>query len=102
MEYGGTRLTTPDEAVVLVNVSWQRVDESILRGTALKQKWVRVERRWVISEEAIAGGHKGLLKVADPTDVEGAADKIEDPDALPLTAPAWGDDTLGVGVGSGL
>jgi hypothetical protein len=43
-----------------------------------------------------------LLKVADPTDVEGAADKIEDPDALPLTAPAWGDDTLGVGVGSGL
>jgi hypothetical protein len=102
MEYGGTRLTTPDEAVVLVNVSWQRVDESILRGTALKQKWVRLERRWVISEEAVAGGHKGLLKAADPTDVEGAADKLEDPDALPLSTPGWGDDSLGVGVGSGL
>lgn len=69
MEYGGARLTGQDTAVVLVNVAWQRIDESILRGTALKQTWVRRENRWVIQGEVVAGGHKGLIIEGDPSDI---------------------------------
>ena len=67
MEYGGARMLGNDSAVVVVNVQWQRIDESILRGTALKQKWVRLENnRWMIDEETVAGGHKGLIREPDP------------------------------------
>ena len=38
-----------------------------MRGTALKQKWVRLENnRWMIDEETVAGGHKGLIREPDP------------------------------------
>jgi len=39
IEYGGAKLTGADKAVVLMTIAWQRLDESILRSTALKQTW---------------------------------------------------------------
>ncbi|NUP09938.1 MAG: hypothetical protein HOW73_28150 [Polyangiaceae bacterium] len=66
IEYGGARLVAPDKAVVLMTVAWQRLDESILRSTALKQTWTLGGERWAIREEVVAGGDKKLLKEPMP------------------------------------
>jgi hypothetical protein len=107
MEYGGARMLGSDKAVVVVNVQWQRIDESILRGTALKQKWVRLENnRWMIDEETVAGGHKGLIREPDPTlDGKSPPDKAASSkdETLPGAAVAPSmmmDGELGVGADS--
>lgn len=64
IEYSGMRLIQSDKAIVAMTVSWQRLDESMLRTTALAQTWERGEGGWLIVDEAFAGGDKGLLDQA--------------------------------------
>lgn len=71
IEYGGAKLTGGDKAVVMMTVAWQRLDESMLRSTSLKQTWqLASEQRWVIVKEEIAGGDAGLIKEPE-LDVDG-------------------------------
>jgi len=63
IEYGGARIIAPEKAVVLMTVSWQRIDESTLRNTMLKQTWSLADQRgWMIVKEETAGGDKGLIR----------------------------------------
>ncbi len=66
IEYSGMRLIQSDKAIVAMTVSWQRLDESMLRTTALAQTWERGEGGWLIVDEAFAGGDKGLLIKPEP------------------------------------
>ena len=66
IEYSGMRLIQSDKAIVAMTVSWQRLDESMLRTTALAQTWERGEGGWLIVDEAFAGGDKGLLLAPEP------------------------------------
>lgn len=68
LEYGGARIVGQDRAIVLMNISWQRIDESMLRSTAIKQTWVHTERRWMIDKEERVGGDKGLIRELDSAD----------------------------------
>ena len=62
LEFAGLDMPKEDEAIVLVHVSWQRVDESTLRTTSIKQKWVDDEKSgWLIVDETRVGGEPGLL-----------------------------------------
>ncbi len=63
IEYGGARIVAPEKAVVLMTVSWQRIDESTLRNTMLKQTWSLADQSgWKIVKEETAGGDVGLLR----------------------------------------
>ncbi len=77
IEYGGAKLVKADKAVVLMTVAWQRLDESSLRQSSVKQTWTLGGDRWLISEEVISGGDKELLKapVKDGDDAKPKSDK---------------------------
>src|SRR5690606_32836462 len=51
----------PEEAEVLVDVAWMRVDENLLRGTRVKQTWRNPGGGWKLTDEARAEGDVGLL-----------------------------------------
>lgn len=62
LEFAGLEMGKKDEAIVLVHVSWQRIDESTLRTTSIKQRWTDMEKGgWVIADEIRVGGEPGLL-----------------------------------------
>lgn len=66
IEYSGLKLVQSDKAIVGMTVSWQRLDESMLRTTLLAQTWERGEEGWMIVSEVHAGGDKGLLVPKEP------------------------------------
>jgi len=66
IDYGGLRLVGEGKAVVAMTVSWQRLDESMLRTTAIAQTWHNDEGGWLIESEDFAGGDKGLLLKPEP------------------------------------
>lgn len=70
IEYGGIRPIPGDRAMVAMTVQWQRLDESILRTTAVAQTWERGEPGWQIVEEQIAAGDKDLLREPLPVPEE--------------------------------
>jgi hypothetical protein len=73
IEYGGARIVAPEKAVVLMTVAWQRIDESTLRNTMLKQTWSLADQQgWKIVKEETAGGDIGLIK-EDVVDTDMAA-----------------------------
>jgi hypothetical protein len=92
IEYGGARIVAPETALVLMTVSWQRIDESTLRNTMLKQTWSLADQTgWRIVKEETAGGDLGLIK-EDVVDTEMAgprgttkAAKMSPPVAQPMT-----------------
>ncbi|MET0595416.1 MAG: hypothetical protein ABW133_22145 [Polyangiaceae bacterium] len=55
------RLTDKDHATVVLTVSWQRIDESELRGTQITQKWKDHSGRWLLESEERLAGDFGLL-----------------------------------------
>lgn len=61
MEYGGATPIDEKKAVVAVNVAWSRLDETIVRSTALRQTWEFGEERWQIIGEEVADGDPKLL-----------------------------------------
>jgi hypothetical protein len=70
MEYGGATPIDEKKAVVAVNVAWSRLDETIVRSTALRQTWEFGEERWQIIGEEVADGDPKLLSngIAPPRD----------------------------------
>lgn len=67
VEYQGLRFANKDQAVVLVAVAWQRVDEPELRVTHLAQVWAYERNGWKLVEEERTAGDAGLL--GEPTEV---------------------------------
>ncbi len=61
MEYGGATPLDEKKAIVAVNVAWSRLDETIVRSTALRQTWEFGEDRWMIIGEEVADGDPKLL-----------------------------------------
>jgi peptidoglycan/xylan/chitin deacetylase (PgdA/CDA1 family) len=55
------RLTDPSHADVTLLVSWQRIDDSSLFNTTVKQTWFHGEDHWVITKESSVAGDPGLL-----------------------------------------
>ena len=54
-DLSGLRLLDKEHAAVTLTVSWQRIDETDLRGTQIAQKWQDHHGRWLLeSEERIA------------------------------------------------
>jgi hypothetical protein len=65
------RLLDKERAAVTLTVSWQRIDESELRGTQIAQKWKDHQGRWLLESEERLAGDFGLL--GEPTTVVHAA-----------------------------
>jgi hypothetical protein len=57
------QLDVPDseKAEVLVDVSWVRIDENLLRSTRLRQNWENPGGGWQLSSEERVSGDVGLL-----------------------------------------
>lgn len=57
------QLDAPDseKAEVIVDVSWLRMDENLLRSTRLRQNWENPGGGWRLSAEERIGGDVGLL-----------------------------------------
>jgi hypothetical protein len=57
------RLDVPDseKAEVLVDVSWVRMDENLLRSTRLRQSWENPGGGWQLESEQRVSGDVGLL-----------------------------------------
>jgi hypothetical protein len=49
------------EAKVLVDVSWMRMDEGLLRSTRVKQNWQNSGSGWELGDEERLAGDIGLL-----------------------------------------
>ncbi|HMI84156.1 MAG TPA: hypothetical protein VK550_08670 [Polyangiaceae bacterium] len=65
------RLLDRDHAAVTLTISWQRIDESDLRGTQIAQKWRDDHGRWLLDSEERIAGDIGLF--GEPTTVVRAA-----------------------------
>ena len=66
-DLSGLRLLDKEHAAVTLTVSWQRVDESELRGTQIAQKWRDDHGRWLLESEERIAGDVGLF--GEPTTV---------------------------------
>src|SRR5688572_5995578 len=57
------RLDVPDseKAEVIIDVSWVRMDENLLRSTRLRQNWENPGGGWLLSGEQRLSGDVGLL-----------------------------------------
>jgi hypothetical protein len=66
-DLSGMRLTDREHAQVTLTVSWQRIDESELRGTQIAQKWRDHRGKWLLESEERIAGDIGLL--GEPTTV---------------------------------
>lgn len=70
-DLSGLRLLDKEHATVTLTVSWQRIDESDLRGTQIVQKWHDERGRWLLESEERTAGDIGLF--GEPTTVVRAA-----------------------------
>lgn len=61
IEVARLELEKSDRAEVLVDVSWLRMDEELLRSTRLKQNWENPGGGWKLSSEERISGDLGLL-----------------------------------------
>lgn len=61
VEVASLEVHSPEDAHVLVDVAWVRMDEGLLRSTRLKQHWENPGGGWKLSAEERAGGDVGLL-----------------------------------------
>lgn len=94
LDYGGARIVGPDKAIVLMTVSWQRLDESTLRSTALKQTWMHDDRRWMIAKEERVGGDKGLIRELEEADRAHKLDESAKTKAAVKSPAASEEETL--------
>lgn len=68
VELTDLRLNTKDDADVVLNVMWQRLDESDVRETQLEQHWRDGRKGWKLVSESAKGGDKALLPPPPKTD----------------------------------
>lgn len=61
VELAGLEMKERNLATVYVDVSWVRVDESILRTTRLAQTWTDQEGSWQLTDEAPVLGDDSLF-----------------------------------------
>jgi hypothetical protein len=66
-DLSGLRLVDKRNATSTLTVSWQRIDESDLRGTQIAQKWKDHKGKWLLESEERIAGDVGLL--GEPTTV---------------------------------
>ena len=51
-----------EQAELLVNIAWTRMDEGVLRGTTIKQYWRNVSPGgWLLEREQRVSGDHGLM-----------------------------------------
>jgi hypothetical protein len=60
-ELSGLRFIDEETAEVMLTVSWQRIDESDLRGTQIVQHWKSSHGKWLLESEERSAGDVGLL-----------------------------------------
>jgi hypothetical protein len=60
-ELAGLSLSDSSHAVIQVDVSWVRLDDTTLRITRIEQKWEDAEGKWQMKKEARVGGDLGLF-----------------------------------------
>jgi aspartate aminotransferase-like enzyme len=60
-ELAGLRMVDQENATVTLTVSWQRIDESDLRGTQITQRWKSHTGKWLLESEERLAGDVGLL-----------------------------------------
>jgi hypothetical protein len=60
-DLSGLRFIDKEHAEVMLTVSWQRIDESDLRGTQIVQKWKEASGKWLLESEERVAGDVGLL-----------------------------------------
>jgi hypothetical protein len=61
VELEGVQILPDGGAEVDVTISWHRVDETVIRTTAVAQRWVQDTNDWKLVDETIAGGSPGLF-----------------------------------------
>lgn len=61
IEVTAMELKTEDHAEVLVNVTWVRSDETVVRQTRIRQTWRNPAGDWQLTEESRADGANGLF-----------------------------------------
>jgi hypothetical protein len=61
IELSRLKVESTESAEVLVDVSWMRMDEGLLRSTQVKQSWENPGGGWVLAAEERAAGDRGLL-----------------------------------------
>jgi hypothetical protein len=66
-DLSGLRFLDKENAAVTLTVSWQRMDETELRGTQVVQKWRDQRGRWLLESEERIAGDIGLF--GEPTTV---------------------------------
>jgi hypothetical protein len=79
VEYAGTSPVSDTKAVVAMNISWQRVDESTMRATSLTQQWERGDDGWIIMSETIVAGDKRLLRNPSAATTASASQSLPPP-----------------------
>ena len=70
-DLSGLRFLDKEHAAVTLTISWQRIEESDLRGTQISQKWKDHRGRWLLESEERVAGDVGLF--GEPTTVVRAA-----------------------------
>jgi hypothetical protein len=61
VELAQLRVPDSEKAEVIVDVSWVRIDEILLRSTRIKQNWENPGGGWRLNAEERIGGDIGLL-----------------------------------------
>lgn len=61
VELARLKMESAERAVVLVDVAWTRMSESLLRATRLEQVWENPGGGWLLTEEGRQAGDRGLL-----------------------------------------
>lgn len=61
IELARLNMASEEEANVLVDVTWVRADESVMRQTRLHQVWKNPDGDWKLTEERRVSGANGLL-----------------------------------------
>jgi len=61
IDLSGLSLPDPEHAEVMVNVSWMRMSEGMLRNTVVVQHWSNEDYGWQLTREKRVAGDLGLF-----------------------------------------
>lgn len=88
-EVNGFTMRPDGDADVSVTVSWQRLDETIMRNTDIAQRWASTRGTWRLISEEERAGDKGLLATAQKDDApKSDAQKTDAPQPVSPAAAA--------------
>ncbi|MEZ4442965.1 MAG: hypothetical protein R3B72_27970 [Polyangiaceae bacterium] len=61
VELSGLRILASDQAEVTLTVTWHRIDESLIRASAITQMWKNDKNGWKLGEELRVSGSPGIF-----------------------------------------